>query len=173
MHTSNGFKKLCLSLTCTYFFSDFTDHMPILLVPAYTPLRRSAPVTTRTVRTWPADSTPLQICLHDTRWEEYEHADLERFASSVLQHVKNCVDAVTVEKKVRIYPNTKPWMTPKVTRLLKERDSAFRSKDRALYSAARANLRRGIREAKAEHKDKIEDCFLSGDSRRCGRGSST
>ena len=147
-----------------------SDHVSILLIPAYTPIRKSAPITTRTVKTWHADSTPLQISLHDTRWEEYEHEDLERFTSTVLQHVRSCADSFTVDKRVRVYPNTKPWMNRKVLQLLRERDSAFRSKDKALYNIARANLDRGIKEAKAEYKGKIEDCFRSNDSRRVWQG---
>ena len=41
--------------------------------------------------------------------------------------------------------------------LLQPRDSAIRSGDRALNSAARANLIRGIRTAKAEYKRRIEE----------------
>ena len=75
-----------------------------------------------------------------------------------------------MDKPVRVYPNTKPWMNRKVLQLLRERDSAFRSKDKALYDIARANLDRGIKEAKAEYKGKIEDCFRSNDSRRVWQG---
>jgi hypothetical protein len=75
-----------------------------------------------------------------------------------------------MDKPVRVYPNTKPWMNRKVLQLLRERDSAFRSKDKALYNIAMANLDRGIKEAKAEYKGKIEDCFRSNDSRRVWQG---
>ena len=148
-----------------------SDHMPVLLLPAYTPVRLKDPIITKTVTTWPANSTPsLQLSLHDTRWEEYEHSDLERFTSSSLQHIRSCMNAVTVEKRVKIYPNTKPWMTTKVKGLLKERDSAFRSGDKELYNSARSNLNLGIKEAKAEYKDKIEGHFLSNDSKRVWQG---
>ncbi len=63
---------------------------------------------------------------------------------------------VTVEKTIQVYPNQKPWMTSQVRSLLRARDAAFRSGDRALYSTARANLRRGIKAAKADYKGKIE-----------------
>lgn len=41
--------------------------------------------------------------------------------------------------------------------MLRERNTAFRSGDRELFSAARAMLKRGIREA--AYKKMIEDCF--------------
>ena len=60
-------------------------------------------------------------------------------------------------------------MTGQVHMLLKARDSAFRSGGRALYSAARADLRRGITKAKTDYKKRIEDHLTS----RCGRALRT
>ncbi|KAK1895337.1 Dynamin-3 [Dissostichus eleginoides] len=57
-------------------------------------------------------------------------------------------------------------MTKEVRALLKGRNLAFRSGDSAQYSAARANLKRGIRDAKAAYKRKIEDHFTNNDPRR-------
>ena len=45
------------------------------------------------------------------------------------------METVTVEKHIRVNPNQKIWMTKVVWDLLKERNVAFRSGDRALYSA--------------------------------------
>lgn len=59
---------------------------------------------------------------------------------------------VTVEKTIQVYPNQKPWMTSQVRSLLWARDAAFSSGDRALYSTARANLRRGIKDARGRQK---------------------
>lgn len=64
---------------------------------------------------------------------------------------------VTVEKTIQVYPNQKSWMTSQVRTLLRARDVAFRSGDRVQYSSARADLRRGIKAAKADHKRRIEE----------------
>lgn len=61
-------------------------------------------------------------------------------------------------------------MTKEVQCLLRARDSAFRSGDGAIYSAARANLKRGIQAAKADYRKKIEDCLQSNDSRQVWQG---
>ncbi|KAJ8358140.1 hypothetical protein AAFF_G00030120 [Aldrovandia affinis] len=103
-----------------------------------------------------------------------EHADQVLQGSSakpviwlqVCVLIQNCVDNVTVDKQIRVYPNQKPWMSKEVRTLLKDRNTAFRSGDRALYSAARANLKRGIRDAKAAYKRKTEDHFTNNDPRR-------
>lgn len=50
------------------------------------------------------------------------------------------------------FPNQKPWMTRQVRMLLKAHNTAFRSGDRRLHSAAQANLKRGIKDAKTDYK---------------------
>ena len=57
-------------------------------------------------------------------------------------------------------------MTREVQGLLKERDTAFWSGDRALYSTTRTNLKRGTREAKSDYRKKIEDHLDSNNSRQ-------
>ncbi|KAK0140101.1 hypothetical protein N1851_022987 [Merluccius polli] len=144
-----------------------SDHMSLLLIPAYTPIRKSAPITIKTVKTWPEGAMEqLQNCFEITDWSVFENRDLEQYTASVLGYITHCMDTVTRDKRIRIYPNRKPWMTKAVQCLLKDRDTAFKKGDKALYSAARANLKRGIRRAKADYKNKIEDCLQSNDSRK-------
>ena len=91
---------------------------------------------------------------------------MEEYTYIVLCYIKHCVDTVTVDRRIRVYQNQKPWMTKDVQTLLKERDTAFRSGDEVHYSAARICLKRGIREAKTAYKRKIEDHFSSNNSRQ-------
>ena len=51
--------------------------------------------------------------------------------------------------------------------------TAFKKGDQALYRAARANLKSGIRKAKANYKSKIKDCLQSINTRKYGREYST
>ncbi len=148
-----------------------SDHMSVHLIPAYTPLRKRAPTITKMVKTWPEGAfQQLQDCFESTDWEVFEHQNLEQYTAAVLGYIKHCTDTVTVDKYIRVYPNTKPWMTKKVLHLLRERDIAFRSGDGALYSAARADLKRGIREAKDAQRRRIEDCFQSNNPRQVWQG---
>lgn len=59
----------------------------------------------------------------------------------------------TVKKCICVFPNQKPWMMGEVQLLIRARDAALRTGDRAPY---RANLKRGIRSAKDMHRKKIE-----------------
>ena len=148
-----------------------SDHMSLLLIPAYTPLWKRVPITTRTVTTWPEDAShQLQDCLQRTDWEVFAPRDLENHTTAVLDYIRFCMDNVTRIRCMRFYSKRKPWMTMEVQSLLKFRNNAFTSGDTALYSAARANLRRGICEAKATYRMRIEDLLRSNDTRQVWQG---
>ncbi len=75
-----------------------------------------------------------------------------RTRAVVLGYIKFCMDTVIVDRRIRAYPNRKTWMTREVKNPLKKRNTVFRCGDGALCSAARANLKRGIQEAKAAYR---------------------
>ncbi|KAI4888729.1 hypothetical protein NFI96_004606 [Prochilodus magdalenae] len=157
----------------------YSDHISVMLIPAYRPLvRRSKPVL-KQVRTWPSGAiSALQDCFEYTDWQMFREAatystttDLEEYTSSVTSYIGKCIDDVTVSKTITTRPNQKPWMTAEVRALLKARDSAFKAGDKAALRKARAKLSRGIREAKRAHGQSIHSHFRdSGDTRRMWQG---
>lgn len=61
---------------------------------------------------WPEGaSQQLQDCFENTNWDVFEHQDLEEQTSAVLGYITHCVDTVTNEKEIQVYPNQKPWIT--------------------------------------------------------------
>lgn len=52
------------------------------------------------------------------------------------------------------FPNQKPWINSEVHKPLIAQDRVFRSGDRALYTTARSDLKRGIRAGKRAYRDK-------------------
>ncbi|KAI5086845.1 hypothetical protein C0J45_23244, partial [Silurus meridionalis] len=94
---------------------------------------------------------------------DFNHANLktvlpklhQHYTSSVTCYISKCVDDVTISKTITTRSNQKPWMTANVRALLKQRDSAFRTGDKAALKTARAKLSRAIREAKRAHAKKI------------------
>ncbi|XP_060768086.1 uncharacterized protein LOC132875344 [Neoarius graeffei] len=107
----------------------------------------------------------LQDCFHHTDWDVFKGQDtdnrvsLDNYTSTVLDYIYFCVDNVTCWRQFRVFPNTPPWMTHGVQQLIRARDSAFHSGDQEAYSAARANLKRGINTAKHHHRRRIEARF--------------
>nr|XP_057929088.1 uncharacterized protein LOC131129485 [Doryrhamphus excisus] len=111
-----------------------SDHLSLLLTPAYIPLRRRSRPTKKIITTLPENAlSELQDCLQHTDWDLFQHQDLETYTVTVLDYIKFCMGTVSVDKVIRIFPNQKPWMTSQVRSLPKACNSAFRSGDRALY----------------------------------------
>ncbi|KAK1787328.1 hypothetical protein P4O66_002830 [Electrophorus voltai] len=97
--------------------------------------------------------------------------NLEEYTASVTGYISKCIDDVTVSKTITTHPNQKPWMTAEVRMLLRTRDSAFRTGDRAALRKTRAKLSRAIREAKRAHAQRIHGHFKdTGDTRRIWEG---
>ncbi len=87
------------------------------------------------------------------------HTDLQEYTETVTAYIKKCMDDVTVTKTITTRANQKPWMTAEVRGLLKTRDEAFRSGDKAALKTARANLSCCIKNAKRSHAQKINNHF--------------
>ncbi len=97
----------------------YSDHISVMLTPAYRPLLKLAKPVQKQITVWPDNATSaLQDC-----W--------------------------------------KPWMTAEVRGLLKTRDEVFRSGDKAALKTARANLSRGIKNAKRSYGNKINNHFTN------------
>ncbi len=99
------------------------------------------------------------------------HTDLQEYTETVTAYIKTCIDDVTVTKTITTRANQKPWMTAEVRGLLKTRDDAFRSGDKAVLKTARANLSRGIKKAKRLYAQKksIITLLTARTHRVCGK----
>ena len=148
-----------------------SDHISLFLTPAYRPRICTSGPTVKTIQVWPEGaSEQLQDCFSDTDWSIFEEDNIDIYASSVLFYIKCCMENITTTKQIRVFPNNKPWMNRGVRLLLKTRKTAFHSGDVQRYKTARANLKRGIKDAKAAYKQKIEDLFSSSDPRQAWQG---
>ncbi len=131
----------------------YSDHISVMLIPAYRPLLKLAKPVQKLITIWPENATStLQDCFQCTDWNMFKeaatynnHTDLQEYTETVTAYIKKCMDDVTVTKTITTRANQKPWMTAEVRGLLKTRDEAFRSGDKAALKTARANLSRGIK----------------------------
>ena len=128
---------------------------------------------------WPEGSVEaLKDYFNTTDWEVFKQAashnsttDLHEYTNTVTAYITKCIDDVSVLKTVTVRANQKPWLTGEVYRLLKARNAAFKAGDQVGLRTARANLSRGIREAKRPYSRRIAHRFSdSRDSRSLWRG---
>lgn len=115
---------------------------------------------------WPEGASEwLWDCFSCTDWTVFMDENTDIHTSSMLFYIKCCIDNVTTTKRVCMFPNSKPWRTKNLKLLLNAHNSAFRSSDMQQYSAARMNLKKGIRDAKAAYRRRIENLFGNSDPR--------
>lgn len=90
------------------------DHNCIQLIPSYcTALQKVKPVTKR-FKVWTDESIlSLQGCYECTDWEIFKEScsDIDARTDVVSCYVSFCADDVIPEKTLKVYPNSKPWVT--------------------------------------------------------------
>lgn len=140
-----------------------SDHISMFPTPTYRPrICTGRPTTTRVVQVRPEGaSDQQQDCFNKTDWTIFKDDNVNTYTSSVLFYIKCCMDNVTTTKQIHVFHNNKPWMNREVRLLLKTRNSAFRSGDMQQCDTTRANLKKGLRDAKAAYRQKIKVLFSS------------
>ncbi len=159
-----------------------SDHITVMLMPAYRPLVKVIKPIHKQIQVWPEGSSEaLQDCFDTTDWNMFKQAatynnttDLQEYSETVTAYITKCIDDETVTKTITVRANQKPWLTGEVYRLLKARNAAFRAGDEEGLKTARANLSRGIREAKRQYSRRIAHRFSdSRDTRSLWQGIQT
>ena len=75
----------------------------------------------------------------------------------------------TVPKRsVQCFPNNKPWVTPEIKALLKEKKRVFKSWDKEELRRVQKELRRGIRRGKDSYRRKLEKRLMGTMPERSG-----
>ncbi len=154
-----------------------SDHSSVLLLPAYRQkLKREAPAL-RTIQCWSDQSDGiLQDCFDHVDWDMFWAAsddDIEEYSDSVTCFIRKCIEDVIPTKIISIYPNQKPWINSDVRSTLSARTSAFKSGNTDDRKQASYDLRRSIKAAKRQYKNKVEEQFNNTTQEACGRASTT
>lgn len=139
-----------------------SDHRSILLLPAYRQkLKQEAP-TRRAVHCWTDQSeSALRDCFDHADWEMFHVAarDIDEYTDSVCGFIRKCVEDVVPSRTVKSFPNQKPWINGDVRAALAARSTAFASANTSDYKHAHYQLRKTIKAAKREYRDRVEQQF--------------
>ncbi len=151
-----------------------SDHSSILLLPAYRQkLKREAPAL-RTIQCWSDQSDAiLQDCFDHVDWDMFRAAsddDIEAYSDTVTCFIRKCREDVVPTKTIRIYPNQKPWINSNFRSALSARTSAFKSGNTDDRKQASYDLRRSIKAAKRQYKNKVEEHFNNNNPRSMWQG---
>ena len=71
-------------------------------------------------------------------------------------YINFCKDVVAPVREVRCFPNNKPWITSSIKHLLNQKKAAFKAGDRERIRAIQRDLKKVIRQARKDYKEKLE-----------------
>lgn len=81
-----------------------------------------------------------------------------------------CFNMIVPLKKIKIYPESKPWIRKEVKAKLYEKRMIFQSNDRTQLKAVQRQLNKVIDEAKRMYKVKLENLFRTNRSKDAWKG---
>ncbi len=96
--------------------------------------------------------------------------DIEAYSDSVTCFIRKCIEDVVPTKTIPIYPNQKPWINSDVRSALSARTSAFKSGNTDDRKRASYDLRKYIKAAKRQYKNKFEEQFNTNNARSMWQG---
>ncbi len=149
-------------------------HSSVLLLPAYRQkLKREAPAL-RTIQCWSDHLVAiLQDCFDHVDWDMFRAAsndDIEAYSDTVTCFIRKCIEDVVPTKTIHIYPNQKPWINSDVRAVLSARTSVFKSGNTDDRKQASYDLRKSIKAAKRQYKNKVEEQFNTNNARSPWQG---
>ncbi|TWW62608.1 hypothetical protein D4764_04G0012550 [Takifugu flavidus] len=102
----------------------------------------------------------LRDALETTNWSalcEPHGEDLDGLTDCVSDYIKFCTENSVPTKKVRCYPNNKPWVTSDLKALLNKKKRAFTAGDPAELRSVQKELKRSVKESKDAYRKKLEE----------------
>ncbi len=96
--------------------------------------------------------------------------NIETYSDSVTCFIRKCIEDVVPTKKILIYPNQKTWINSDYRSALSARTSAFKSRNTDDKKQASYDLRRSIKAAKRQYKNKVEEQIDTNNARSMWQG---
>ncbi|KAI4901613.1 hypothetical protein NFI96_028146, partial [Prochilodus magdalenae] len=152
-----------------------SDHISLFMYPVYRRrLKQSDPVS-RQVQLWtPEAESTLQDCFATTDWDVFRAAatledssvSIDDYAEYVTGYIHTCIENIVPIIQVGKFPNQKPWVNSEVLQMLRARSVAFKSGGETELKVAQYKLKKAIRSAKRQHREKTERLYSTADPRR-------
>lgn len=103
-----------------------SDHNTNVLLPHYRPVMKQHKPQTFSSPQWSEDNTAhLQGALACTDWDIFD-GSFEQTITIITDYIAFCINSTIPFRTVKVYLNTKPWITPQLNLRLRERREAFK-----------------------------------------------
>ncbi|TWW54498.1 hypothetical protein D4764_0182780 [Takifugu flavidus] len=126
-----------------------------------------------TTKRWTSEAVEeLRTCLDTTDWDMFKGAthDLDEYTDTVTSYIHFCEERILPTRTRVSYSNDKPWFTPKLRQIRKEKEAALKSGDRDCYREAKYRFSKELRRAKSVYSEKLQQQFTANDSASVWRG---
>jgi hypothetical protein len=151
-------------------------HNMISLLPVYSSRLRSSKPKKKNVKKWSEESSlALSACFDLTDWDVFfeSSASLEDAVEAVTAYVNFCTDMLIPAKEVKVYANSKPWVTKDIADTLKARQQKFKEGDTQAVKDLQRELRARVKENKKKFKQKVEASFKTNNPRQLWQSLNT
>ena len=145
-----------------------SDHDTIYLLPDYITKRQQTCPTTRTISVLDERACERLIdCFECTEWQVFVDAcdSLDELNEHVTDYIKFCQSNCSVEKNIKVYGNTKPWINKELKELIIQKHKAHKNKDKIKEKSVQKELENKITASKHVLKNKVESKFKLLDSK--------
>ncbi len=156
------------------------DHAAIFLTPEYKQRIVQDPPVEREVMRWSSHSeATLQAALEDVDWDMFRgsSSDVSEFTEVALSFVNMLNEQATETVTIRTFSNQKPWVDRTIRDAVNYRTAAYNAGillgNMSEYKASCYALRRAVRAAKRQYRERIESHFQLNDPRRMWQGLKT
>ncbi|XP_052334968.1 uncharacterized protein LOC127911710 [Oncorhynchus keta] len=100
--------------------------------------------------------------------------NIDEYADSVCEFIRTCVEDVVPIATIKTFPNQKPWIDGSIRVKLKARTTAFNqgkvTGNMTEYKQCSYSLRKAIKQAKRQYRDKVESQYNGSDTRGMWQG---
>ncbi|TWW71072.1 hypothetical protein D4764_17G0005550 [Takifugu flavidus] len=150
-----------------------SDHVMVHLIPTYRQKLKLIKPAVSTTKRWTSEAVEeLRTCLDTTDWDMFKGAthDLDEYTDTVTSYIHFCEERILPTRTRVSYSNDKPWFTPKLRQIRKEKEAALKSGDRDCYREAKYRFSKELRRAKSVYSEKLQQQFTANDSASVWRG---
>uniref|UniRef100_A0A674MJD0 Reverse transcriptase domain-containing protein n=2 Tax=Takifugu rubripes TaxID=31033 RepID=A0A674MJD0_TAKRU len=150
-----------------------SDHVMVHLIPTYRQKLKLTKPSLSTTKRWTSEAVEeLRTCLDTTDWDMFKGAthDLDEYTDTVTSYIHFCEERILPTRTRVSYSNDKPWFTPRLRQIRKEKEAALKSGDRDCYREAKYRFSKELRRAKSVYSEKLQQQFTANDSASVWRG---
>ncbi|KAJ8046645.1 hypothetical protein HOLleu_05396 [Holothuria leucospilota] len=150
-----------------------SDHNMILLQPKYRPIIQRQKPKLLTVKQWSSEAIDeLQASLDLTDWEVFIEStqSIDELTQTVTGYTNFCVDCVVPTKRIKVYPNNKPWITKEVKSIINKKKQIFGQGDMENLKSVQKELDKILRREKDLYRRKIEKHFTENNMKHVWAG---